>query len=171
VIVLPTAAVEATGPAAVNALMTQVFEYLGPRLLLTTRAHVIQPFYLDVHVTAEVVLLPDQEDAARVVGGEIRDVRKTIADAVAAFLDPHHGGEDRTGWPFGRDVFASELYALLDELPEVDYVTKLTLTSTPPDRVRRVGPGNTGKLIGVSVKPYELVRAAIAPGDITVGAA
>lgn len=166
VIVLP-----ADGVAAVDvpALLAKVRDYLEPRLLLTTRAHVVAPVYLTVGVKATVVLRPDQEEVTRLRNGTMKDVKKTIADTVAAFLDPHTGGDDGTGWPFGRDVFASEIYALIDRLPEVDYVTNLSLTATPADRVLRTEPG--GKLIGVSVKAYELVKAQIAPGDITVNPA
>jgi len=166
VIVLPAAGV---GAGDVQAILAKVADYLDPRLLVTTRAHVVAPVYLTVGVKAAVVLRSDQEEVTRLRDGTMKDVKKTIADAIGAFLDPHTGGDDGTGWPFGRDVFASEIFALVDRLPEVDYVTTLSLTATPADRVQRTEPG--GKLIGVSVRPYELVRAHVGPADITVNAA
>jgi len=155
IIVLPSAAAE----PQLSDLKALVAEYLEPRLLLTTRAHVLGPFYVPVHVAATVAPLADQLTA---------DVQRSVVNAVTAFLDPHSGGDDGTGWPFGRNVFVSELFALIDRLPEVDFVTSLTLTATPPDRVR-VLPN--GKPIGIEIKPHELVRAQIQPGDVTVSAA
>jgi hypothetical protein len=154
VIILPEGGQE----PALSALQNLVQAYLEPRVLLTTRAHVVGPFFVDVAVQTTVVPLPDQLEA---------DVKTKVAKAAAAFLDPHTGGDDERGWPFGRDVFASELYAVIDRLPEVDYITALSLVPTPADRVMS---RTDGKLIGVSVKPHELVRARIGAGDVTVTA-
>jgi hypothetical protein len=153
IIVLPTVAAE----PQLQELKALVAAYLEPRLLLTTRAHVLGPFHVPVHVTATVVPLADQLTA---------DVQRSVVNAVTAFLDPHTGGDDGKGWPFGRNVFVSELFALIDRLPEVDFVTSLSLTASPSDRVR-VLPN--GKLIGIEIKPHELVRADIIPADVTVG--
>jgi len=152
VIVLATAAAE---PLPVD-FMATVQAYLQPRVLLTTRVHVVPPSYTDVTVKATVVPLPDQR---------VEGVKAAVVHSVSAFLDPHEGGEDGRGWPFGRNVFASEIYALLDRLPEVDYVTALTLSPVPAGRLL-VGGG--GELIGVELKPHELVRAHIAGADVTV---
>jgi hypothetical protein len=152
VIILPTDEAE----PALSALRSIVQEYLEPRVLLTTRVHVVGPFFVDVTVQTTVFPLPDQDEA---------DVKTSVANAVAAFLNPHGGGDDESGWSFGRDVFVSELYAVIDRLPEVDYVTALSLVPTPGDRVIRRADG---KLIGVSLNPQELVRAHIGAGDVTV---
>ena len=155
VIILPADGAEPALPA----LKSIVQAYLEPRVLVTTRPHVVGPFFVDVTVQTTVVPLRDQFEAG---------VKSSVANAVAAFLDPHTGGGDGRGWPFGRDVFASELYAVIDRLPEVDYVTTLSLAATPADRVVRRADG---KLIGVSLQPHELVRAHIGAGDVTVTAA
>jgi hypothetical protein len=155
VIILPADGAEATLPA----LQGIVQAYLEPRVLLTTRPHVVGPFFVDVTVQTTVVPLPDQLEA---------DVKANVARAVEAFLDPHTGGDDGDGWPFGRDVFASELYALIDRLPDVNYVTALSLTAIPAGRVVT---RTDGKLIGVSLRPHELVRPHIGVGDVTVAVA
>ena len=116
------------------------------------------PFFLDVTVQTTVVPLADQLEA---------DVKTSVANAVSAFLDPHTGGDEGTGWPFGRDVFVSELYAVIDRLPAVDFVTALSLVPAPATRVMR---RDDGKLIGVSLERQELVRAHIGAGDVTVTA-
>ena len=123
------------------ALQQIVHDYLEPRLLLTTRANVSGPFFVDVSITVSVVPLPDQPET---------DVTQAVVDAVAAFLDPHRGGVDGAGWPFGRDLFASELYAVIDRLPQVDYVSSLKLSPVPASRLM---VRTNGKLIGVSLQP------------------
>jgi len=154
VIILPVAGAE----AQLGSLQAAVKAYLDARVLLTTRAHVVGPLFVDVTMTTTVVPRRDQLEA---------DVTSAVVNAVSAFLDPHAGGVDGTGWPFGRDVFASELYAVIDRLPEVDYVSALSLAASPAGRVIT---RSNGKLIGVSLQPHELVRCQIDSSDVTVTA-
>jgi len=155
VIILPSAGAE----SQLATLQQTVHDYLEPRLLLTTRANVTGPFFVDVSIKVSIVPLPDQiED----------DVKQAVVDAVVAFLDPHRGGDEGTGWPFGRDLFASELYALIDRLPQVDYVSSLKLDPVPASRLL---VRSAGKLIGVSLRPHELVRGHISVSDVTVATA
>jgi len=152
VIILPVAGAE----PQLNALRAAVDAYLEPRLLLTTRAEVVGPFFVDVSIKVTVVPLPDQFEA---------DVKQAVADAVVEFVDPHRGGVDGTGWPFGRDLFASELYAVIDRLPQVDYVSVLKLDPVPASRLMT---RTNGKLIGVSLRSHELVSGHISASDVTV---
>jgi predicted phage baseplate assembly protein len=152
VIILPAAGADGALPA----LQSLVQAYLNPRVLITTRPHVVGPFFVDVTVKATVVPLADRFDT---------DVKTSVVKAVSDFLDPRIGGDEGTGWPFGRDVFVSELYAVIDRLPAVDFVTALSLGAAPADRVMR---RDDGKLIGVSVAPHELVRAHMSASDVTV---
>jgi hypothetical protein len=151
VIILPRA--EDPDPSG---LITVVENYLTPKLLLTTQLHVVKPQFLTVKVQATIVPLPDAPED---------DLKQRVVDAVVDFLDAHTGGEDGKGWPFGRNVFVSEMYSLLDQLPGVDYVTAITLTTTTPGRLL----SNTAhQLIDIDVKPYELVKVEIARTDVDV---
>ena len=47
--------------------------------------------------------------------------------AIDRFLDPMAGGPDGRGWPFGRDVYRSEVLQVIDNVPGVDYVESLEL--------------------------------------------
>ena len=152
VIILPIAGAE----AELAALQKIVNAYLEPRLLLTTRAHVVGPYFVDVTVKVTVVPLADQLEA---------DVKQVVVDAVLTYLDPHRGGSRGVGWPFGRDVFASELYALIDRLPQVDYVSALSLEPSPAERLQ---VRSNGKVIGVSLRSHELVRGHMTAGDVTL---
>jgi hypothetical protein len=149
-------------PIKLPGLIAQVKNSLTPKLLLTTRLHVVGPRFLTVVISnVNVVSLPDEKES---------DLKPRIIEAVKNFLDPHGGGEDGNGWPFGRNVFVSELYSLLDQLSGVDYVktepgSAITLTSPTPGRLIT---NADGKLVGIEVKPYELVMAQITLTDVTV---
>jgi hypothetical protein len=137
-------------------LITAVEDYLSPRLLLTTRLHVIGPQFLTVGITATVVPLPDVEEPK---------LKQAVVDAVKKFLNPLTGGDEGKGWPFGRNVFVSEIFSLIDQLPEVDFVTAVNMTSPTPGRLIS---NAADELVGIEVKPYELVTAQIATTDVTV---
>jgi len=131
-----------------------VADYLEPRRLLTTFLHVVGPQYVPVDIQATVAPLADVKES---------DLKPRVITALSDFLDPLHGGEDGDGWPFGRNVFVSELYQLLDQLPGVDYVTVITVNSDDPTRLIR---NDHDELIGLNIKPHELVRAR--PPTITI---
>ncbi|MFN9371777.1 MAG: putative baseplate assembly protein [Planctomycetaceae bacterium] len=48
---------------------------------------------------------------------------------VMRFLHPLTGGPEGTGWPAGRDVYLSDLAALLEAVPGVDHLDELMLLS------------------------------------------
>ena len=95
-----------------------VRRYLLRRRTIGTRLLVVGPDYVEVRVNASVRTRPRA------------DVRRTQADIVAAlnaFLDPMRGGPSGRGWPFGRDVYRSEVLQVIDGVPGVDYVVSLEL--------------------------------------------
>ena len=69
---------------------------------------------------------------------------------LTAFLHPLTGGPDGDGWPFGRDVYLSDVAAVLEALEGVDYVPTINLllagtprgerVNVPPDRMVVAGP-------------------------------
>jgi hypothetical protein len=62
-----------------------------------------------------------------------------VRDRIVSFLDPRSGGPEGKGWPFGRDVFGSELIEQIEAVDGVDYITDLMLTGAClPDDVRCV---------------------------------
>jgi hypothetical protein len=107
-------------PTPTQALLTQVRRYLCPRRTLGTRLIVTGPDYVEVSVRAVLQALP-HADTARVQ-----------ADAVTrlyTFLHPLTGGPTGRGWPFGRDVFESEILRQLDLIGGVDHVEDIELTT------------------------------------------
>jgi len=115
-IVVPQA--EPAGPQQWAELLGRVKAYLEPRRLLTVRHAVIAPLYAPVAVTASFVRRPD-------AGPLLEAVEK----AIRSFLDPLAGGPEGEGWPFGRDVYVSEIYHALEAVPGLDFVTEVKLSS------------------------------------------
>jgi hypothetical protein len=99
----------------------KVREDLESRCLLTTRVDVApaELCKLAVHVTGKLALDAVKE---KVIDGATRALRR--------FLDPLCGGHDGKGWPFGRAVYVSELYALLDPLPGIESLDEVVILDT-----------------------------------------
>lgn len=95
--------------------------------------------------------------------------------ALKRFFDPLAGGEDRNGWPFGRNVFVSEIYQLLDTLPGIDYVTRTNdpqtagalLDELTADASRLLRNAR-GDLVGVEIQPDELIDTQRMIFDLTI---
>jgi hypothetical protein len=95
-------------------LCEAIHRALAPATLITTRLHVTGPEWVDVGLRVVVARRPASGLAAEVV-----------RDAITQFLDPLAGGEDGNGWPFGRSVYRSELFQLLEGIPAVDHVESI----------------------------------------------
>lgn len=156
---------ESSKPAPDSDLIQAVQNSLEPRRLLTTRIHVVGPRYFGVGVRLTLVLKPDALE---------KDVRPVVVKALQRFLHPLTGGPADTGWPFGRNVYVSEIYELLDTQPGVDYVTKtLDADKKPldeflvkdPTRLKRT---RLGELTAVEIQPDELVEAQIEESNLTL---
>jgi hypothetical protein len=54
-------------------------------------------------------------------------VKTDVVAALATFLDPLRGGPAQRGWPFGRDVYRSEILQVVDQVRGVDHVLELSI--------------------------------------------
>jgi hypothetical protein len=95
-----------------------VRHYLQRRRVVTTRIEVIGPMYLEVRVRAKVQALPGASPAR---------VREDVIQALNNFLRPLADPPHKTGWPFGRDVYRSEVLQAIDDVAGVDHVLSLDL--------------------------------------------
>ena len=153
------------GPAQqpTQRLRDVVKEYLGPLRLVTTVVHVVGPRYVKVLVQVTVVLTPDT------AASQAAAVRAPLEAALAAFLHPLTGGPDGKGWPFGRNVYVSEIYDILDRQRSVDYVRRTEVPkqgggTTPIDELSVAEPARlrrnaAGGLVSVEIRDDELVSA------------
>jgi hypothetical protein len=97
-----------------------LFKFLDQRRLLTTRIHLVDPQYISVNLETTLVI----ED-----GIKPEDVKKNAQEALKYYFHPLRSGKywQGKGYPFGRNIYISELYQLLDNLSGVDYVKKLII--------------------------------------------
>lgn len=105
-------------PMASSALLEAVRRYLDRRRLVGTRLVVVGPRYVEVTVRATLAV-----KANALFGRVLDDVRAALDN----FLDPLCGGPDKHGWPFGRDVYRSEVLEVIDKVAGVDHIENLEL--------------------------------------------
>jgi len=146
------------------ALLDTVWRYLDDRRALTTRHHVVAPFYAPVNAEILVARRADARD---------QPLREAVVAACNSFLHPLTGGPDQAGWPFGRAIYVSELYALLEGIPGVDYLPDISLSSAcEPGAARCVLAMPTwhadGDPVGLSLQAHHLPRAALDPERVVV---
>lgn len=137
-------------PQPTEELTTALHRFLAPRRILTTRHHVVGPSYVDIGITAQLALHEDAPPA---------DALGQARDRLTAFFDPLRGGPSpgglrAAGWPFGQHVYASEVYAELEQVGLVDYVEEVGLTG--PDPI----PDADGQVVGIALAAHQLVRLA-----------
>ena len=102
-------------------LRDQVRRFISRRCpaAIASNVAVVPPRYLPVGV--EAVLSATSASAA---GDALAAVRR----ALERFLHPLTGGPWEMGWPFGRAVYLSDVAAVLETVPGVDYASSLALT-------------------------------------------
>lgn len=113
------------------ALRAQITDYLDRRRLVTTQIFVVEADFAPFNVKVKVA----KTDEANPV-----TLETALKAVIREFYDPEFGGdpvravdvgqqlstERGEGWPFGRDIFLSELFELLERVPGVDHVDEIT---------------------------------------------
>lgn len=125
-------------------LKQEVATYISqraPDAMESGRVNVIPPTYLPVGVNALVAAKEIDQSGT---------VKAAVIDALNAFLQPLYGGPDGRGWPFGRDVYLSDVAKVVEGVSGVDYVQQLELllnlipagdsVTVPPNQMVAAGP-------------------------------
>lgn len=99
-------------------LLETVRTFLDDRRILGTQLVVDGPAYVGVSVEASILV-------QRHRNGD--EVRADVAARIREYLDPLLGGPDGTGWPFGRDLYLSEMQSVVQSVPGVEYAQDVTL--------------------------------------------
>jgi predicted phage baseplate assembly protein len=153
---------------ATQELLANVHRHLEPARLLTTRIHVVRPKYVTFSI--RMALVPRHSWIAETLRDE------AIA-ALEGFFDPLTGGFDKNGWPFGRNIYVSEVYQVLNGLAGVDYVTRVRDPKSgeemdelvmAPSETARARRNELGELEAVELRANELVALWIDTADITI---
>ena len=120
-----------------QALRESLLDYLNQRRLVTCKVYVLDADYVSVDFDLTVVK-SEKTDALL--------LSEKVQQAIIEFLHPEYGGEVKTaldyiegrskqrgsGWEFGRPVYLSEVYALLEGLSGIDHVEEIVL---PPSNI------------------------------------
>jgi predicted phage baseplate assembly protein len=122
-------------------LRLAVLDHLQERCVLGTAVEVRLPELLWVSVQADLRIGRNTRPIVAL------EAQRRAEQELYAFLNPYTGGTARTGWPFGRDLYLSEVYGLLQRIPAVEFVEGV--------RIEIVAPGDS--------------RPRPAPPRVTVG--
>ncbi|WP_287325457.1 hypothetical protein [Okeania sp. SIO1F9] len=168
VIILPSKgsiATEELGPQPTSVQQQALWGYLDQKRLLTTRHHVVGPFYTPV--SAEILVARYTDVPTETLRGRIL---KALRNFFNLFSDEQN---NRDGWPFGRDVYVSEIYQLLEKIEGVDYLPDIMLSSNcqPQDQhcvVAETMWHQEGNIIGLRLYDHHLPSVRIEPVSIVI---
>jgi predicted phage baseplate assembly protein len=111
VIIVPES--QESKPMPSEGMIETVCEHLNKHRLLTSEVYVKPPQYVKVKVAAEVIVKPDADSAA---------LENALRDNLDNFFHPLKGGLDKKGWPFGGDIYYSDVYQVVLNTPGIDRV-------------------------------------------------
>ncbi|MEM1392214.1 MAG: putative baseplate assembly protein [Cyanobacteria bacterium P01_H01_bin.150] len=104
----------------ISQLKEELGEYIENRKPLGVQVKFDQPCYVGVKVALEVLL-------AKNIRRNQEEIRNHIKAFLYRFLNPFLGGLDGKGWELGRKLHASEIVAVCQKIPEVQYVGNVLL--------------------------------------------
>jgi predicted phage baseplate assembly protein len=105
-------------PVPSSELKRRVTSYLKERCPAVVTLRVIPPYYIKVDVSAE--LITASIDAIPLIEKEART-------KISEFLHPLTGSTERNGWRFGGILCISDIYFILEQIKDVDYVNKVII--------------------------------------------
>ena len=112
-------------PQPPKALLKRIADDLRTKALgcIAAEIYAIAPEYHPVRVAATLSPLQPEESSLIV---------RRAAQALEAFLHPLTGGDDGAGWGFGRSVYLSEVFAVLQAVEGVDHVVDASFIDAAP---------------------------------------
>jgi predicted phage baseplate assembly protein len=122
--------------------ITMLTDYLDQRRLLTVRLDVRPPAYYWVSVKVQLRTAPG-EDKNR--------IELDVLSRLYKYLNPITGGQDLSGWPFGRDLFVSDVYQCLQGIPDVQFIRNVEMFAAQPDGAPRGDPIETLEVVAHGV--------------------
>lgn len=112
----------------VDDLRDAVHRYLDDYRLLTVRLDIREPEYIRIGV--DVTLATDPH-------ADPERVRTDVERQLYRFLNPIVGGPAGEGWPFGRDLYPSDLYTCLQPVRGIEFIESLKLFRVRPSGERQ----------------------------------
>jgi predicted phage baseplate assembly protein len=116
-----------------DTLRTTVQDFLDARRMITIRMVLSPPTYVAVSVRLEIFARAKASKAT---------VKTTVEKALYRFLHPTVGGDEGTGWPFDRGLYVSDIYGLLQALPDVDHLSSVHFVQIEANGTERPIPSD-----------------------------
>lgn len=126
VVVVPSGNGEKPMPG--KGFLQTISNHLDVLRLITTNLQVSGPEYIKISVMCKVTPMKRSSPA---------EVEKRVQDALKVFLHPLIGGHDKKGWPFGRAVYPSDIYQIIEKVEGVDYATNVNLSAQSDNLLHR----------------------------------
>lgn len=104
---------EAPNPSPNRATIAAVCAWLNKARLLTCEVYVVPPEYHLVELRGDIVVRPEYD---------LAEVKQALDNKMLRYFHPLVGGEDGQGWEFGHDIFYSDVYRAILQVPGVDRV-------------------------------------------------
>jgi len=110
-------------------MVSQIRAHLDSTRLLTSTLYIREPRYLGVEVEAKIAIteMSQPDDVQARVAKRRRSYISPLAIGEAGQPEGDIFGADWEGWPFGRDLYVSEVYSLLQQVPGVKHVLDVRL--------------------------------------------
>lgn len=115
-------------------ILGAVQSFLAERSLIGSRLDVRAPQYIWLSVQARLRVRPRSDALLEA------EVQRLAAEALYRYLNPYTGGAEGRGWPFGRDLHVSEIFALLARVPNVEFVDEVQVYVREPGRTAGAQP-------------------------------
>ena len=123
-------------------LAKTIEKHLDQYRLLTTNLRIREPRYIGIKALVEIVVSEYHQPntvTAR-VAESLRDFLSPLKLNAEASSPSDVMGLDWEGWPFGRTLFVSEIYSLIQKIPGVKHVLDVKLASRPVVPIKEQKP-------------------------------
>lgn len=114
-------------PMPSQELLNEIELYLSERISAVLNRqgisciHVTGPKYIRVGVDATVTYTSPEK--GKIIEGK-------IIDNLKQFLNPISGGQEKTGWELGHNLYVSEVNSIIKNTPGVDYISNINIKSS-----------------------------------------
>jgi predicted phage baseplate assembly protein len=105
-------------PMPSESTIKTVCEHLNKHRLLTSEVYVLPPTYVKIKVEAEIIAE---------AGADSATVENKLEKNLKDFFHPLNGGTDKKGWPFGGDIYYSDVYKIVIDTKGVERVDSLII--------------------------------------------
>ena len=127
-------------PAPSPELRRKAEAYLRERCPNVASIRVIQPSYVRVDISAELITLKIEA---------IPDIEHETKLRLSQFLHPLAGGKEGRGREFGSAPCISDIYSLLEDIKDVDHIKKLSMNLLTVEGSRITGITDTTGIVSL----------------------